>query len=441
MNNNLLVLIFGFILSLLACLIYLDRLDQVVDGTVPATFNAGDFSKKASSKTDESSSRRSLISRKTDFPTLENAGDRHRVSEKTSRKSSTLQAGTILELNLPQKVLDRVEGLEPAENPKIGKLQAYDSQGFFFVSQVGKMLYVPANVRKVAKPTKLPFVRYNSDRMLEFLQNKFGRNFQILRSRFFVLAVSKKISKKKARNWGRKMDRFYLSLESYFRIRNIPLRKPKNTLVALVFPSKKEMKQYANSVSDKVSNGFVAYYSSLTNRIALYDSPNIHLNQETIFHEAAHQILFNRGFHYRAISAPRWLSEGIATAFEAPGMYDHRKKASRRDRINPYHYRRLLSFLKNPDAEEKIKQLIQSDSLFQTDVDQAYTFAWAMTFYCLETKSRRFSQFIHSTNSQKPFRKPSGIQREKLFINSVGCSPEVFARDLIRFFKNAKNLR
>jgi len=299
MNKGFFIVFSGFLLSLSAGLFLLEQSDS--EGITAPSVTSGPSGSTLTKEPDGSVRNPKAVSSNPKSVKPKPARKNHqpipgwfkRTKSKESHfadDSSFLPAGSILDLHLSGPILKRVEGLEGAERPRIGKLQAYDQRGFFFVSRAGKMLYVPVNVKKVSSPTAEPFVRFDSQEMMAFMSGQFGNKFRIIRSRFFVLAVSKKISKIKARDWGKKMDRFYQSLESYFRIRGIVLRKPKNVLVAMVFPSKKEMRRYADSVSDKVSNGFVAYYSSLTNRVALYDSPNIHLDKETIFHEATYYV-------------------------------------------------------------------------------------------------------------------------------------------------------
>src|SRR5436190_8860041 len=42
--------------------------------------------------------------------------------------------------------------------------------------------------------------------------------------------------------------------------------------------------------------------------------------KDTMIHEATHQVAFNTGLHSRIGENPRWVVEGLATVFEAPGV-------------------------------------------------------------------------------------------------------------------------
>ena len=57
-------------------------------------------------------------------------------------------------------------------------------------------------------------------------------------------------------------------------------------------------------------------------------------NADTIIHEATHQTAYNVGIHKRFTAAPRWMIEGLATMFEAPGVWNAQYDHSQADRIN-----------------------------------------------------------------------------------------------------------
>ena len=57
-------------------------------------------------------------------------------------------------------------------------------------------------------------------------------------------------------------------------------------------------------------------------------------NADTIIHEATHQTAYNVGIHRRFTAAPRWLVEGLATMFEARGVWNAQYDHTQADRIN-----------------------------------------------------------------------------------------------------------
>ncbi len=62
---------------------------------------------------------------------------------------------------------------------------------------------------------------------------------------------------------------------------------------------------------------------------------NLH---DTIVHETTHQVAFNTGLHSRIGQTPKWVIEGLATMFEAPGIRDSQKSSSPKSRINRSRY-------------------------------------------------------------------------------------------------------
>ena len=54
-----------------------------------------------------------------------------------------------------------------------------------------------------------------------------------------------------------------------------------------------------------------------------------------LVHEAAHQAAFNTGIHSRLTSPPQWLAEGLATLFEARGVWNSDQYRRLSDRVNP----------------------------------------------------------------------------------------------------------
>jgi hypothetical protein len=109
-------------------------------------------------------------------------------------------------------------------------------------------------------------------------------------------------------------------------------------------------------------------------------------NAETIIHEATHQTAYNTGVHRRFAPTPRWLVEGLATMFEAPGVWNARYDHTQADRINRG---RLEGFRKFAAANRQpgwLATLLTTDRAFQTDPEAAYAESWALSFYLCESQ-------------------------------------------------------
>ena len=73
--------------------------------------------------------------------------------------------------------------------------------------------------------------------------------------------------------------------------------------------------------------GTLGHYDPASNRVFLFDATkdagyDWSENADTIIHEATHQTAYNVGVHKRFIAAPRWMVEGLATMFEARGVWN-----------------------------------------------------------------------------------------------------------------------
>ena len=72
----------------------------------------------------------------------------------------------------------------------------------------------------------------------------------------------------------------------------------------------------------------LGHYDPASNRVFLFDvtsgtsGDDWSENADTIIHEATHQTAYNVGVHKRFTAAPRWLVEGLATMFEARGVWN-----------------------------------------------------------------------------------------------------------------------
>jgi hypothetical protein len=201
------------------------------------------------------------------------------------------------------------------------------------------------------------------------------------------------------------------------------------------------MVQYAEQQQDRIGSNFLAYYSLSSNRVLMFDSNDRAndghgpLELETVFHEAFHQIAFNTRLHKRTAAPPLWVSEGMAAAFETPGMSDHRRSKSVSDRVHPFHLRRLLEDANGSDFERVLTNLIDEDTLFQTDSTQAYAVAWAMAFYWMEHSPNRFARYLEAINQRTAFSENDPELRRTQFRSLAQCSVKEFATRIRSYYE------
>jgi hypothetical protein len=230
----------------------------------------------------------------------------------------------------------------------------------------------------------------------------------------------------------------------YFSVRGFELDQPQFPLVAVVFPDREDFLRYIERSGDRITGSVVGYYSSRTNRVAMYEMPdddNAAWGEKalTIIHEATHQTAFNTGIHNRYALPPRWVVEGLGTMFEAPGVWNSRSYPRLQDRLNRQQlaeFRRQLASGKRD--EPRFAELISSDRLFKTDVPAAYAESWAFTFYLVETQPRQFAKYLKVTADRTDFMGYPAPERLRDFTAVFGENLRLLDAQFLRYIEGLK---
>lgn len=274
---------------------------------------------------------------------------------------------------------------------------------------------------KAQRATRLSesFRGYSANEVRAQLTREFGKQLDTGATGHFVVAFPRG----QRDLWAAKFEELYRSFVHYFGRRGIPLSEPEFPLVAIVWPSQADFQRYAQQDQAPSSTNVLGYYSPRTNRIALYDTGrgpgDFNATADTIVHEATHQTAFNTGLHGRFAASPRWVVEGLATMFEARGVWNSRAYPERNDRINRG---RMRQFQQLPETRQSatLADMIGSDRLFQQNVNVAYAEAWAFTFFLNETQSQRYGQYLRLLAARPASGEYSGAQRMKDFTGVFG---------------------
>lgn len=256
------------------------------------------------------------------------------------------------------------------------------------------------------------------------LLREFGRAFEVSGTNTYLVVhpMGQKDS------WAPRFEQLYRSFTRHFNVRGMRILRPEFPLVAIAFKSRSEFVNYANQTGVQVPGGVVGFYSMLTNRIMLYDvaanssrGSDSSRNAATILHEATHQIAFNSGVHSRYTAPPRWLAEGLATMFEAPGLWDPVHYPRLEDRINTDRCAACVKYLKTNGQPNQLAQFIsQSNEQFTKDPAAAYAQAWAFSFFLSEKEPARYVQYLAATAAHQPFHKYSEVERIQEFTRVFG---------------------
>ena len=239
--------------------------------------------------------------------------------------------------------------------------------------------------------------------------------------------------------WAPRFEELYRSFVHYFHARSFHPAEPRFPLIAVVFPRKADFDQQAAREKLATPQNMLGYYTPRSNRIYLYDVTaggktgfDWSINADTIIHEATHQTAFNVGMHNRFGQTPQWVCEGLATLFEAPGVWNSQLHHNLADRVNRRHlatFRRYLS-RRGPSA---IAEMVATDRLFQTDNEGAYAEAWALTFFLTETEPRKYVQFLTKAAGVKSFTEYSSANRLGDFAAVFGANFDLLDARMKRF--------
>ena len=185
----------------------------------------------------------------------------------------------------------------------------------------------------------------------------------------------------------------------------------------------------------------MGYYSRDSNRILLFDLTDEYgdegasENLATIIHEATHQTAFNTGIHNRFALPPLWTVEGLATMFEAPGVYDSRRFPSLASRINRGRLNEFRRYAAPRRTAQAIADLVESDRLFQSQPEAAYAHAWALTFYLSEQQPAAYGRYLAKTSARPAFTAYPAGERLQDFAAHFGDDFAMLEARLLRFFE------
>ncbi|MBN1853826.1 MAG: DUF1570 domain-containing protein, partial [Pirellulales bacterium] len=204
----------------------------------------------------------------------------------------------------------------------------------FLMGRNGTLYLFDPREAKEARKTSPEFYGYSIGEMKNELYRELNRDFTLTTTQHFVVAHPHNQGKE----WAERFENLFRSFIQYFRIRDFQIGDPNYPLVAIVFRNQEDYFDYATSRGSHLQPGTLGHYELKTNRVLLFDQTtdggDWTENANTIIHEATHQMAFNTGIHKRFTETPTWIVEGLATMFEARGVWDPQSHQTQKDRIN-----------------------------------------------------------------------------------------------------------
>jgi len=310
----------------------------------------------------------------------------------------------------------------------------------YLLGRDGHLWDFAPNAARDYQKTSSRFQSYSTSELRAILLRELGSGFEVSSTSHYLVAHAKG----QRDQWAQRFEDLYRSFVHYFSVRGFRLSEPATPLIGIVCRNREDFQRYA--IKEGIpSGGVLGYYSNKTNRIVVYDmgpgAANSAAWQETastIIHEATHQTAFNTGIHSRYTFPPTWVAEGLATMFEAPGVYDSRRYPERTDRLNRGRLREFQERVVPRHRPELLASLVARDNFFRASPSAAYAEAWAFTFYLVETQPRKYADYLARTAAHPPFTECTAAERTADFTAVFGTDWRMLEAQFLRFMAGLK---
>ncbi len=332
-----------------------------------------------------------------------------------------------------------------------GKLLEMDSRQCRLMQPDGWMKMVSLKSIRRVERTQNRFRPEPAVTLRTRLQKQFGREYEVVTGRQYVVVAPVG----RARDYAALLDDVFAGFQNYFGTRGFRIASPEFPLIAIVFADAKAFADYCQQDGLRAVRGLRGYYSPHTNRVAIFDSEQSSVSQtaspespnedqfatvvgnlrDTLVHEATHQIGFNTGLHSRLGTNPRWVVEGLATVFEARGILDRSARHEIGNRVNRERLIWFRNYLSDRRPVNSLETFLKSDRPFQTATLDAYSEAWALSFYLIETRPVDYARYLQTLSEHAADSQDTPDQRLDDFREAFGQDLTLFEANYLRFMR------
>ncbi len=315
-----------------------------------------------------------------------------------------------------------------------GRIAAHDDQTCWLLRRDGRLASFRTDDVTDFHEIEARFRPYSSLEVRDQLQTEFGRGFEVKTTPHYVVVAARGTGDRYAQIF----ERIYRQFHTYFTTRNFKIVSPEFPLVAVVFPQQQTFIDYCVSEGARPQPGLVGFYLPGSNRVALYDRAATGESSaddvdDTVIHEGTHQVAFNTGVHSRIGQSPLWLVEGLATLFEAEGIRHREIGTQAKDRVNPERLEWFLEYRK-VRPQKSLEQFIRDDSMFKKSPLDAYSQAWALTFYLAESRPVEFAKYLKITAARPSLKPYESEARLEDFCAAFGTDFDFIETGMLRYF-------
>ena len=345
----------------------------------------------------------------------------------------------------------------------VGREITHSEHRCWLMKRDGKLIAFPFSDVKSFKKVAQRFKPYSAAEMRSQLTLEFGREFEVIGTTHYLICAAPGHGKK----YGELFEQLYRECHVYFSTRGFQVKSLEFPLVAIIFPTQAPFVKYAHSDKITKTTHLAGYYQLQTNRIAIFDpstssktaanedrtSPAISFSpdhqivakagsmnsslQDTIMHEATHQVAFNLGLHSRIGKTPLWVIEGLAMVFEHPDSRKAAQSSDRAQRLNRERYLWFGNYVKKRRNKRALEEFLSHDQLFKKQTLDAYSEAWSLSFFLMETRSSQYTKYLKRITDRPMLSDYSAQERLKDFHDCFGTrnKMEMFEAEYVRFIQ------
>ncbi|MEC7501681.1 MAG: DUF1570 domain-containing protein [Planctomycetota bacterium] len=349
--------------------------------------------------------------------------------------------------------------------------------GMILRDRQGKLWPLQPDQIKKRATDDVPFSLMKPAELSKEILKELPAGFSIHKTKHYLICYN--TSKSYAQWCGALFERLFRAYNNYWKRRDLAISTPEMPLVAIVCKDKQTWHHYAGPEVGTAVDSIDGYYNLITNRIATYDltaNPRTAVRTSksqdaseinrllslpqagqlvaTVIHEATHQIAFNCGIQQRLSDIPIWLNEGMAMFFETP---DLRSKKGWRGmgEINLNRLQQFQNYLQRRPDDSLYTLIVNGNRMQGRSEDQrfqgqkgmldAYSEAWALTYYLLTYRQDAFVKYLMFTSEKKPGRSDSEARKiedfEKFFGDLQSLDQAFLERMQREIKRNARRFR
>lgn len=412
--------------------------------------------------------------------------DRWRMSELAEKKGNVMRriwllVGLIICSSSAARGLaqsPKFVELTEDDKPYQGKVVARAADQVWLMERNGTLRTIAASNITAFRKLAESFTPISAADQRDQLRHELGNGFDIVGTGHYLVAGPPTL----VRNYAEIFEDQYRAVHSYFSVRTLDVHNPEFPLVAIVFPDVASFAKYAAKDKVTVRPGLKGYYIQTTNRIALFHEnagkraqlqppaafdgaidnvllatlPDQRLAlddlmsnrmwgntegdlESTMIHETTHQVAFNIGIHSRVGNInPRWVVEGLATAFETPGMRSTNRANVPGAKLNQMRLAGFREFVKQRRQLKSLARFVQSDVVFGENLLDGYAQAWALSYFLIETRPRDYARYIKLIAARPQLDPYDDQQRLADFKSAFGNDLTLLDAQFLRYIDEIK---